>query len=61
MIIYKGYEIPNTFEEIVEISKHCVFGMGIRIPSLQYRIDERIVINIPVTLDQVEEASKSGK
>ena len=51
---YKGYQIPDTYEEIAEYTKENLIRSGSMptVPTLIYKVDQNVCITIPYTLEE---------
>ena len=56
MVLYKGYSIPDSFDDIVELANKDIFNAGIMLPCLQIKLNDNILMNIPVTLEEINNA-----
>lgn len=52
MLNYKGYNIPNTFEEMLENNTGIRSVFNPMIPCITYKLDEGIIINSGVLVEE---------
>ena len=60
MLDYKGYTIPNTFEDIIEYNSNA--NRGIQTPYIQYNIPKtNIIINTTISIEDIANAKDDKK